>query len=70
MMVLQSYANSDNVSVGPHVETYPACHDANEAMIKYEGVTDAAEEEDPLRITIQEMKAEPEVSCMPLYVHC
>jgi hypothetical protein len=70
MMVLQSYTNAEDVLVGSHFETYPACHDANEAMIKYEGVTDAAEEEDPLRISAQEMKGEPEVSCMPLYAHC
>jgi hypothetical protein len=71
MMVLQSYTNLENVLVGPHGETYRACHDVNEAMyIKDEGVTNASEEEDPLRITIQEIKAEPEVSCVPLYGHC
>jgi hypothetical protein len=62
MMVLQSYSNSENIVVGPYGE---------QAMnIKAEEVSDAAEEEDPLQITVQEIKAEPEVSCMPLYVHC
>jgi hypothetical protein len=70
MMVLQNHEISENVPVGPHAEMYPAWHHANEAMnVKAEGVTDVAEEEDPLRITVQEIKAEPEVSCMSLYVH-
>jgi hypothetical protein len=63
-MVLQNSTNSENVSVSSCGKTYPASHDANQAMnIK-------AEEVDPVRITVQEMKAEPEVSCMFLYVHC
>jgi hypothetical protein len=71
MMVLQSYTNSENILVGPHGEIYPACYDGNEAMhIKAEEVSDAAEEEDPLPITVLEMKAKPEVSCMSLYVYC
>jgi hypothetical protein len=57
--------------VGPHGETYSASHDANQAVnIKAEEVLDAQEEADPVRITIQEIKAEPVVSCMFLYVHC
>jgi hypothetical protein len=43
---------------------YPASHDANQAMKM------KAEEADPVRIRIQEIKAEPEVSCMFLYVTC
>jgi hypothetical protein len=71
MMVLQNYTNSENVLVGPYGETYPTSHDANQAVnIKAEEVSDTQEEADPLRITIQEIKAEPEVSCMFLYVHC
>jgi hypothetical protein len=63
VMVLQNYTNS-------HGEMYPAWHHASEAMsVKTEEVSDAAGEEDPLRITVQEIKAEPEVSCMSLYVH-
>jgi hypothetical protein len=54
MMVLQSYSNCGNVLVGPYGE---------QAMtIKAEEFPDAAEEEDPLLITAQEIKAEPEVS--------
>ncbi|XP_023715344.1 zinc finger protein 19-like [Cryptotermes secundus] len=53
--------NSENVLVGPCGETYPASHDANQAMnIKAEEVTDSEEEVDPLKITVQEIKAEPE----------
>ncbi|XP_023715190.1 zinc finger protein 467-like isoform X2 [Cryptotermes secundus] len=56
----ENYANLENVLVGPHGEIYAACERANEAMnVKIEEVSDAAEE-DPLRITVQEMKAEPE----------
>jgi hypothetical protein len=61
---LQDYTNSENVSVCPYGETYPAPHDANQAMnIKAEAVSDAEEEEDPVQITFPEIKAEPEVSC-------
>jgi hypothetical protein len=52
----------------------PSFHDANQAMnIKAEEVSDAEEQKeegDPMSITFQEMKAEPEVSCMSLYVPC
>jgi hypothetical protein len=35
--------------MGPYGETYPASHDANQAMnIKVEEVSDAEEEEDPV----------------------
>jgi hypothetical protein len=62
MMVLQKYSNSGNVLVGPY---------GVQAMnIKAEEVSDAAEEEDPLLITVQEIKVEPEVSCILMYVHC
>jgi hypothetical protein len=57
--------------VGPYGETYPASHDANQAVnIKAEEVSDAQEEADPLRITVHEVKAEPEVSRMFMYVYC
>jgi hypothetical protein len=70
MMVLQNYTNSENVLLGPYGEIYPACHDANQAInIKAEEVSDAEEEVDPLPITFREIKAEPEVSSMSLYVH-
>jgi hypothetical protein len=71
MMVLQSYTNSENILMGPYGETYPACHDANQAMnVKAEEVSDVEEEVHPLPIAIQEIKAEPEVSCVSLYAHC
>jgi hypothetical protein len=70
-MVLQNCTNSEKVSVGPYGETYPASHDANQTMnIKAEEVSDSQEEADPVRITVQEIKAESEVSFMFLYVHC
>jgi hypothetical protein len=56
MMILQNYTNSEKVLVGPYGETYPASHDANQA------VNIKAEEVDPLQITVQEIRAEPEVS--------
>ncbi|XP_023711644.1 uncharacterized protein LOC111866687 [Cryptotermes secundus] len=56
-----NYANLENVLVGPHGEMYTASHHANETVnVKIEGVSVAAEEEDPLRIAVQEIKAEPE----------
>jgi hypothetical protein len=69
-VVLQNYTNSEMVLVGACGETYPISHDANQAVnIKAEEVSDAQEEADPLRITNQEIKVEPEVSCMFPYVH-
>jgi hypothetical protein len=63
MVVLQNSTNSENVLVAPYGEMYSANHDANQAMdIKTEEVSDAQEGADPVQITFQEMKAEPEVS--------
>jgi hypothetical protein len=57
--------------VGLYGETYPTSHDANQAMnIKAEEISDAEEEEDPVQIAVQEIKVEPQVSSMFLYVHC
>jgi hypothetical protein len=64
-MALQKYRNSENVLVGPYGEMYPASQAWN---IKAEEVSDAQEEVDPGRKTIEEIKAEHEVSCMFLYV--
>jgi hypothetical protein len=62
---VQSWTNSENISVDPYGETYPTHHDGNQAMnIKAEAVSDAEEEEDPLPMTFIEIKAEPEVSCV------
>jgi hypothetical protein len=63
-VVLQNCTYSGNVLAGPYGETYPACHDA------YQALKIKAEEEDPLPITLLEIKAKTEVSCMSLYVHC
>jgi hypothetical protein len=71
MVVLQSYTNSENVLVSPCGETYPGSHAANQVMnIKAEEVSDTQEDADPAQVAVQEIKAEPEVSCMFLYVHC
>ncbi|XP_033607109.1 zinc finger protein 300-like [Cryptotermes secundus] len=55
--------NSTNSEIlaGPHGETYPASHDASQAMnIKAEEVSYSQDEGDPVQITFQEIKAEPE----------
>jgi hypothetical protein len=71
MMVLQNYTDSGNAVPGPCAETCITSHDATQTMnIKAEVVSDAEEKEDPLQITVPKMKAEPEVSCMSLCVHC
>jgi hypothetical protein len=71
IMVLQNCTNSENILVGPYGEMYSTSHDAIRAMnIKTEEVSDVQEDADPVQITVQEMKAEPEVSCVFLYVHC
>jgi hypothetical protein len=63
LMVLQNCTNLDKILVGPYGEIYPASDDAKQAMnIKAEEVSDPQEEVDPLQITVQEIKAEPEVS--------
>ncbi|XP_033610299.1 zinc finger protein 583-like [Cryptotermes secundus] len=57
----ESCRNLENALVGPYAETYPTPHDADQAMnVKAEAVSDAEEEEDPLQITVQEVKAESE----------
>ncbi|XP_033606313.1 uncharacterized protein LOC111861692 isoform X2 [Cryptotermes secundus] len=62
--------NSEKVLVGPYGETYPARHDANQAMnIKAEEVSDSQEEVDPVQVTVQEVKAETEVSRLQRILH-
>jgi hypothetical protein len=62
-LFLQSYTNSENVSVGAYSDTYPAPHGANQAMnVIAEASSDTEEEEDPFTITFPEIEAEPEVS--------
>jgi hypothetical protein len=70
MIALQNYTKSESVLVGPYGEIYPASHDANQDVnIKAEEVSDTQEEANPVGITNQEIKVEPEVSCLFLYVH-
>jgi hypothetical protein len=64
-MVLQNCTNSESILVDSYGETCPTSHDADQAMnLKAKAASDAEEEEDPVRVTFPEMKAEPEVSCM------
>jgi hypothetical protein len=54
----------------PWGEMNPTSGDASQAInIKVE-VSDAEEEEGPVPITFPEIKAEPKVRYMSLYVHC
>jgi hypothetical protein len=70
-MVLQNSTNSENVLVDPYGELYAASHDENRAMnIKTEEVSDGQADGDPVQITFQKIKTEPEVSCVFLYAHC
>jgi hypothetical protein len=63
--ILQSYTDSENVSMGPHGETYPAPHEADHSMnIKAKEGSHVEVEEDPVPISFQDIKAEPEVSCV------
>jgi hypothetical protein len=69
-MVLQNSRNSEKVLVCPYGEVFPGSHDASQATyIKTEEVSDAQEDAIPMQIMVQEMKAEPEVSCVFLHVH-
>jgi hypothetical protein len=71
MMVLQNYTDLGNAVPGPCAETWGASRDATQTMnIIAEEVSDAGKEEDPVQITLLKIKAEPEVICMSLYVHC
>jgi hypothetical protein len=65
IVVLQNCTNSENVLVGRYGELYPGSHDASQAMnIKTEEVSDVQEDADPVQIAFQEIKTEPEVSCV------
>jgi hypothetical protein len=71
MMVLQNYTTLEKGVLSPCGERYPASDDANQAMnIKAEVGSDVEEEEEPVPITFMEIKAEPEVRCISLHVHC
>jgi hypothetical protein len=65
MMVLQNYTDLGNAVPGPCAETCTTSRDATQAMnIKSEEGSDADEKEDPVQLTLQKIKAEPEVSCI------
>jgi hypothetical protein len=71
VMVLQNYTNVEKVVPGPCGETCSTSYDSDQAMnIKAEEVSEVKVEEDPEPITFPKIKAESEVSCMSLYVHC
>jgi hypothetical protein len=70
VMVLQNCTNSA-MERDPCGEPNPTYGDASQAInIEVEEASDAEEEEGPVPITFPEIKAEPEVRCMSLYVHC
>jgi hypothetical protein len=71
MMVLQNQTDLEKKVQGPCSETYPTSCDANQdTSIKVEKVSVAEEGEGPVPISALKIKAEPEVRCMSLYVHC
>jgi hypothetical protein len=70
MMVLQNQADLEKEVQGSCSETYPtSCGASQDTSIKVE-VSDAEEEEGPVPISFLKIKAEPEVRCMSLCVHC
>jgi hypothetical protein len=71
VMVLQNHTNSEMEVQDPCDETDTTSHDTSHGVnIKVEEVSDAEEEADPVPISFPKIKAEPEVRCMSLYVHC
>jgi hypothetical protein len=70
-LALQNYMDLEKGVPCPYDETYLTTHDASQTMnIKEEEISDVDVEEGPVPITFPEIKAEPEVSSMPLYAHC
>jgi hypothetical protein len=71
MMVLQNRTQSEMEVQDPCDETNTTSHEASQAInIKVEEVLDAEEEAGPVPIPFPKIKAEREVRCMSLYVHC
>jgi hypothetical protein len=71
MMILQNRTNSQMEIQDSCDETNPISHDASQAVnIKLEEASLAEEEAGPVPISFLKIKAEPEVRCMSLYVHC
>jgi hypothetical protein len=69
MMVLQNHADLETEIQGPCRETYTSCDESQAINIKVE-VSDAEEEGGPVPNTLPEIKTEPQVRCLSLYVHC
>jgi hypothetical protein len=65
MMVLQNCTKSESILVGPYGGTYAA----QIQHVKAEELSDTEEEEDSVPKPVQEMKTEPEVSYMSMYIH-
>jgi hypothetical protein len=71
MMIFQNRTNSEIEVRDPCGETNPTSHDASQAInIKDEEVSGTEEEAGPVPVPFLKIKAEPEVRCMSLYVHC
>jgi hypothetical protein len=71
MMVSQNHTDLEKEVQGPCSEMYPtSCDASQDTSIKVEEVSDSEEEEGPVSISFQKIKAEPEVRCMSLNVHC
>jgi hypothetical protein len=71
VMVLQNHTYSLIELRDACGEMKPMSCDASQAInIKVEEVSGAEEEEGPVPISFPEIKAEPEVRNMSLYVHC
>jgi hypothetical protein len=71
MMVLQNHTNSEMEVQDPCDETNTKSRDPSQGInIKVEEVSDAEEEAGPVPIPFPKIKAESEVRCMSLYVHC
>jgi hypothetical protein len=69
MMVSQNCTKSETILVDPYGETYTAFHNVAQALtIKAEEISDTEEEEDSVPKPVQEMKTEPEVSYMFMYM--
>jgi hypothetical protein len=70
-MVLQNHTNTAMELQDRCGEPNPTSRDASQAInIKVGEASDAEEEVGPVPITFPELKAEPEVRCMSLCVHC
>jgi hypothetical protein len=70
VMVLQNRTNSAMEQRDPCGEPNPTAGDASHTIYIKVEVSDTEEEVGPVPITFPEIKAEPEVRCMSLYVHC